>query len=469
MIEDISFCIMRSGGNDRALDRCINSILKQQVPRFEILVCGDRCNHDKVKFFDKKEWFENGERNKMRNLLCSHSLAEFTVLLTENIELSDGWYEAIKHADCFDVCGSRIETENKARAVDWAYRVRLGSRSYPCPLEYDEWTTKAYVSGELMLLRKGAWERVKFDETLAYDQWDDEDFCLRASKAGFRIGVFPQAKAKYDGGIAASEKHVSFENSEKAVHEFRRAFTAGKEAFKSKDYGLALKYLTKAAEIAPDDLATLTYIGWAHYFSCRYERAIGVFNEAVKIDPTNHSVFRGRGWSLLQVRDYEKAVSDFEKALEQVNPHNRDEWVETVRGLAWSHYHGANYDQAIMHFGALADKAHERERALLQDVYRGLGWSSCRMNAFSDAAAYFNKAISNIDRDNRDLLRDAKRGLRLVSAGLSWSNSSSENRAAFSEVCVPVTLLQNQRRLSGILRGSFVSKLRSLTRKFLSF
>jgi len=468
MIENISFCILHSGRDERVFNRCVNSILKQQAPRFEILACGNRCDHDKVKFIENKEWIENGEFNRMRNFLCSNTSADFAVLMTENIELSDGWYEAIRHADCLDIVASRIETENNVRVVDWAYRVMLGSRGYPCPLEYDEWTTKAYVSDELMLLRKRAWERVKYDETLTFDRNADEDFCLRASKAGFRIGVFPEAKAKYIGKNLLSKRDLSFEKSENTVRAFRRAFTAGKEAIKSRDYVQALNHLTEATETVPDDPVTLSLIGWAHYFSGSYEQAIHALSEAINIDPANHPALRGRGWALLQVGAYEKAVSDLSRALETVNPNHRDEWVETVRGLSWSYYHSANYQEAIRHFRSLAEKSHGDERGLLQDVYRGLGWSCYRINEFGDAAAYFNLAISNIDDDNHELLKDAKHGLRLASSGAHQANSAAEDNAVSPEAYAPVTLLQNAPPPSGNPRGGISSKLRSVVKRLLN-
>ena len=458
---------MRGGRDERALGRCVDSILKQRVPRFEILACGNRSDHDKVKFIGKEERLENGELNRMRNFLCATSSADFAVLMTENIKLSDGWYEAMRHADCLDIVGSRIETENNVRTIDWAYQVKLGSRGYPCPLEYDEWTTKAYVSGELMLLRKGAWERVKFDETLTHDRGDDEDFCLRASKTGFRVGVFPEAKAKYIGDVSATKRDLSFEKSENLVRTFRRVFTAGKDALKSRDYVRALKHLTKAAKTVPDDPVTLSLIGWAHYFSGDYDRAIDVLSQAINTDPDNHSAIRGRGWASLQICAYEKAVSDLSKALELVNPNHRDEWVETVRGLSWSHFHSGNYDEAIGHFRLLIEKACSHERDLLQDAYRGLGWSCYRMKAFGDAAAYFNQAITNIDSDNQEFLQDARHGLKLVSAGTSLVCPGEEDNTLCSEARAPVMLSQNLLSMSSGLRRRFVSKLRAVAKRLL--
>src|ERR1043166_4734418 len=166
MITNLSFCITRYTAHEAMLRRCLASISKQRVPHSEIIVCGDGASDAKIRFLQNSGWTKTGELSKTRNVLCSNAAEPFVVLMADHVELSDGWYEAIKEADCFDIIGSRLVTEDNARAIDWAYRVKLGSKHYPFPLEYDEWTTKAYVTGDLMLLRKSAWEQLKFNQTL---------------------------------------------------------------------------------------------------------------------------------------------------------------------------------------------------------------------------------------------------------------------------------------------------------------
>jgi len=458
---------MRCGGDEEAINRCIASISKQRLPHCEILVCGNRCSDDRCKSFENGEWVKSGELNRMRNLLCSNATTDFIVLMAENIELSDGWYEAVKDADCLDIVGSRIVTDDGTRAVDWAYQVKLGSMSFPYPLAYDEWTTKAYVSGNFMLLRKRVWERIKFDETLLRGDCDDVDFCLRATSTGFRIGVFPQAEAKYIGGICEPKTDVTFERSRNTVLAFKKAFTTGKEAFQSGDYGHVLAHLTKAAEVVPDDAETLSLIGWTYYFTGRYDQALIVLDEAVALDPASHYAFRGRGWAFLQSRAYEKAVNDLTRALDLVNPHHRDDWLETVRGLSWSNYHVGRFDEAIKYFEALLEKSHSNEAGLLQDIYRGLGWCCYRKEMFSEAAAHFDKAISNIDPRNHELIQDAKRGLELVTLGASRQPPVRDGDV-HPIIDLSVTRQQDPPFSSAITsRRSYASVLKGAVRKML--
>jgi|GEM_PF-5021081 len=449
MITKLSFCVMRCGADEEAVNRCIASILKQRLPHCEIFVCGNRYSNDRCKIFENGEWVKSGELNRMRNLLCSNATTDFIVLMAENIELSDDWYEAIKDADCLDIVGSRIVTEDGPRAIDWAYQVKLGSRSFAFPLLYDEWTTKAYVSGNLMLLRKRAWERVKFDEARTRGDCDDVDFCLRASSAGFRIGVFPEAKAKYNISDCEPTADFAFEKSQRTVLAFKTAATTGEEAFRRRDYDRALTYLEKARKLVPDHAAILSLIGWTYYFKGRYEQALTALGEAIAADSTNHSALRGRGWTFLQIGAHQKAVSDLTMALELVNPVQRNDWLETVRGLAWSHYHSGTFDEAIKYFESLLGTADVHETGLLQDVYRGLGWCCYRKGMCSEATAHFNNAISNLDRGNHELIQDAKRGLELATVDACQEDPVQGYRPLLLEPDVSLTLRQKPPFRSG--------------------
>jgi Tfp pilus assembly protein PilF len=404
---------------------------------------------------------QSGGLNRICNLLCSNASKDFVVLMADNIDLSDGWYDTIKEADYFDVIGSRLVTNNGARAVDWACQVRLGSMSVPYPLDYEEWTTKAYVSGKLMLLRKGVWEQIKFAETNLPDDHDVE-FCLRATKAGFRVGVMPQAEAIYHLGPSETATDVTFEKSQRMVRLFGEALAAGKGAFKSADYETALAHLANATEIAPDDARALSLIGWTHYFSGRYEKAVEVLSEALAVECGNHYALRGRGWAFLQSGGYRHAISDLTAALGLIDPNCRDDWLETVRGLAWSHYHDGNFDEATRHFSAILERSHSQEMGLRQDLYRGLGWSCYRKGMLAEAAGHFKNALSNIDPRNQDLVCDAKRGFEVATLGQAKIQDSDRHPL----VDLSKTRLRKPSLTARIeWRGRLVSVLKAAIRK----
>jgi GT2 family glycosyltransferase len=51
-----------------------------------------------------------------------------------------------------------------------------------------------YVSGCAMLIKKAVWEKIGFLDERFFLYYEDVDYCLRAQKAGFKIGLCPQVK-----------------------------------------------------------------------------------------------------------------------------------------------------------------------------------------------------------------------------------------------------------------------------------
>lgn len=412
MITNISFCVLSYGHSDESLERCINSIRKQGVPQYEVLVCGTGSEQTGVKFYHQEEWASHGEINKMRNHLCSHASNEFIVLMDASIELTPDWYINIKQADCYDVVGCRLSNSEGERVVDWAYLFKFKDENIPLPLYYDQWSTKAYVSGFLMLIFRNVWEQVRFNENLLLNQDDDVDFCIRASKTGYRVGVFPDAQAVYhfDENAFKKRDYITFRESLKIVGDYRKMVTAGTTEYERGNYDGAIKYYNKTLKIMTDNADILTDLGWAYYYKTLYDNAISVFDEAIELDPKNNRALRGRGWAYFQKHDYEGTIKDLSEATKYTSSAEKGAWQEILRGLGWSYYHKGEFDEAIQNFNKILENTSTSEKGTLQDVFQGLGWSYLRKNYFDNAIQYFDRAIENIDSMDKATLNEAIKG-----------------------------------------------------------
>lgn len=418
MIKNISFCIFSYGHSDSSLKRCINSIRKQDVPQYEVLICGTGSTQTDVVFYHQEDWARGGEINKMRNHLCSHASNEFIVLMDASIELSPNWYTSMMHADCYDLIGCHLSNPSGERVVDWAYPFKLKDDNIPLPLIYDEWSINAYVSGILTVVRRNVWEKVKFDENLLLNQDDDLDFCIRVSKIGYRIGVFPDATAVYhfDGSTFKNRKYITFKDSLKIVGGYRHAISAGKIEYDRKNYDEAIIYYNKILKITPDHAVVLTDLGWANYYKARYDKAISAFNEAIRLDPKNNRALRGRGWAYFQKYDYENAIKNLSEAIEYIS-NDKTAWQEIHRGLGWAYYHKKKFTDAIQNFNRVLEKTTTNEKEVLQEVFQGLGWSYFRKDLFNEAIKYFDRAIENIDAMDKALLNEALKGRDMARMG----------------------------------------------------
>jgi len=456
LIESISFGVLPYSCDRARLERCVASIVKQGVPQQEIFTCDFLGDLPNCRSLPSENWAQTGEFNRLRNRICAQAAGEFVVLIADVMELADSWYDAIKHGNFFDVAASRIRTQDNRRAIDWGYEVKLGSRSFAYPLDYDEWTTKAHVSGSLLLLRKEVWEHIKFPEQLRRDQGDVVEFSLRATGAGYKIGVIPSAEATCRIGDA-QELELIFEPSQRVAAAFRGALADGREAFKRRDYAQTIALIAPAIEMVSDEPRALALTGWSHYFTGQYDQAAAFLDRALAANPVDHFALRGRGWTALQSGQHQQAVEFLEHARGLVTPEKRDDWIETLRGLAWSNYHTGRYDAAIEVFSALREKSAANETGLLQDVYRGLGWSCYRKEVMNEAADHFKNALRVLTGANPDMIQDARHGLELSGFNPSLTNQMAEEAQARPPIAarnarsLPAPLAKLRRRLSAVI------------------
>ena len=321
-LEAISFCIISTGENEGLLTQGIESIQKQNIPKYEILVCGISAGRHNVKLFPKPEWIQRMKLAKVRNYLCEQAKYNIIVLLDEKFLLKPDWYENIRNADNFDIAGCLMVDLNGNRRFDWAKCSRKNLKEEPSLLDYEEWHPDAFVSGDFMILRRSVWEKIKFDEELIGEQGDDIDFCHRASDAGFSLQVFPETTVIYqdvDLSCLMREKSElvntlsnqgvnSFRENEfydavaffKAAEEIKPSFVAG--------YHLGISYwklgqLDKAEEKWQEVANNYEeesfnntrevnqyaqiffYLGRAAHLRKEYEKARGLFQKALKIIP----------------------------------------------------------------------------------------------------------------------------------------------------------------------------------------
>jgi tetratricopeptide (TPR) repeat protein len=99
----------------------------------------------------------------------------------------------------------------------------------------------------------------------------------------------------------------------------------------------------------PESSAGLVIRGDGYYEKKEYDKAIGDYSEAIRINPNFASAFSHRGKTYCDKKEYDKAIKDFTEAI-RLTPLDADAFID--RGIA---YNGkkeysravADYDQAI--------------------------------------------------------------------------------------------------------------------------
>ena len=72
--------------------------------------------------------------------------------------------------------------------------------------------------------------------------------------------------------------------------------------------------------------------GWHYYQRKDYDRAIGEYSEAIRLEPGNATYYFARGVAYIVTKDYDKAISDFTETI-RLEPSNGAAYHN--RGIAY--------------------------------------------------------------------------------------------------------------------------------------
>ena len=193
----ITFGIRTNLQRPHKLAMGIHSILSQGIPadRFEILITGKTDSPllagefaQTIRLLPDSEAAEKGLLGRMYNTLAATAKFENICLLDDDILLLDGWYaKLVEHLgnQQFDVVSFPIKNTDGSRFWDWV-AWRPGWEA-PALLRYNQTSTDQYVTGGMVLIKRGVWEIVKWSNSLGFYQSEDADWSHRAWAAGFRL------------------------------------------------------------------------------------------------------------------------------------------------------------------------------------------------------------------------------------------------------------------------------------------
>ncbi len=222
---DITFGIITYKGSDDYIDVVIDSIEREQIPNYEVIVVGDykrtRRNTTIIPF---DETIKSGWITRKKNIITENAKNDIVVYSHDYIRLNEGFYNSWKafgndwdiamnvikndvNCDC-DISRSPFcrGAENGGRFRDWVVwddpvygEGRIinepwcpsgglffeGNVFFP-PYSYNK-TECMYISGAYWLAKKHVMEREPLDESLAQAQGEDVEWSKRT--LGWRIST----------------------------------------------------------------------------------------------------------------------------------------------------------------------------------------------------------------------------------------------------------------------------------------
>jgi len=241
------------------LEDCLNAVLSQDYPDFEVIVVDNGSTDGSADFvaqhFPRVRLICN-ERNlgfaAGNNVGLRAAVGDVLVLLNQDTVVRTGWLTALVKAlkdKAVGVAGCKIlypdgkTIQHAGGWIEWPLGVPhhygrgeqdTGQWDVPRPVEY--------VTGAAMAFRRDVLERVGFlDEEFWPGYFEDTDFCLRARKVGYEIWYTPDAvlthveSASYTSQVSMWQAHhqgrMRFLLKHMTPSQFLREFVQAEELY----------------------------------------------------------------------------------------------------------------------------------------------------------------------------------------------------------------------------------------------
>lgn len=163
----ISFITVTNGAKPQELDLHLQSILRQQIPNFEIILVGDipdkLVKHSAVSTISAKNLTDKKLLGALRNLGCAKARYENLVISDDDMILGESWYQTLRQNAPFEILTSRVNLPDGGRYWDHA--------CYQSPdkghliLDKNETDSHLYMSGgQSWIMKQGVFSKVQWGE-----------------------------------------------------------------------------------------------------------------------------------------------------------------------------------------------------------------------------------------------------------------------------------------------------------------
>jgi hypothetical protein len=179
---DFTFGIITNGSNDNYIQEIVESIYKQSIPSYEIIIVGNTNiignNITNIRFSEtqKHAWI-----TRKKNIITENSQYENIVYLHDYIKLEDGWYEGqLKSGNYFHIRMDKIINYDGTRFRDWCIWPHNGNEmdniiGRDCLIPYDmtHLSKYMYISGSYWISKKHVMEEYPLNESLSWGEGED--------------------------------------------------------------------------------------------------------------------------------------------------------------------------------------------------------------------------------------------------------------------------------------------------------
>ena len=208
---NFTFGIVTGGNNENAINQIIDSIEKQNIPNYEIIIVGS-CNISRknTTLIPFNENIKQGWITKKKNIITDAAQYENIVYLHDYVVFEDGWFQGqLKAGDDFKVRMDKIIDINGDRFRDWCCWIHnpnspefneLIGRDALIPYDMLHLSKYMYFSGTYWVAKKKIMEQFPLDENRSWGESEDIDFSFRYREQNeFSMNPFSTVKLIKDG------------------------------------------------------------------------------------------------------------------------------------------------------------------------------------------------------------------------------------------------------------------------------
>lgn len=193
-IGEITFGIVTNGHNDSDVDEAIKSIIFQNIPSVQIIVCGTYENKyslpiDYIHFNcnDDRGWI-----TKKKNIIVENAKFENVVIFHDRLKLAVDWYKSLcDWGNGFEIlCASHLYQNKQEFLPSW-YRYKFDLNNiykWNVPiakLQKDDWDPYILDCGSVLVAKRTILNSYKFNEDLFWGQFEDCELSKRLADSGF--------------------------------------------------------------------------------------------------------------------------------------------------------------------------------------------------------------------------------------------------------------------------------------------
>tara|TARA_B110000503_G_C7142056_1_gene411276 strand:+ start:684 stop:1877 length:1194 start_codon:yes stop_codon:yes gene_type:complete len=219
-IDCITFGIITNGANNEGLIKLLNSIIKLDIPNFEIIICGGTIGEEfnqNIKLLKDVDLIDDDIRapiTKKKNEIVKQANFENIFLLHDRYYFDENWYtKMVDYGNYFDVLLFPNLNDENRRMNDYT-----NFKGNPSEINYNfistlNYTSKSndfYCQGGALLIKKYWYNLNKLDDNLYWQELEDVQFSklLALKGACFFIDIKNPIYTKSSrlGGIKANSK-----------------------------------------------------------------------------------------------------------------------------------------------------------------------------------------------------------------------------------------------------------------------